>query len=478
MSEWSLRAANSAFGAPCNCRGARVASGCVNQHRGIALAVEAAAVEEPAPDAGPTVLHDCADAEAYVASVCFKHGPPKLAGVELEWLLHDVAAPGAPVPAATLAAALGPHTPTTLDPSSTALPLPAGSLVTVEPGGQVELASPPLPDLPALLRAVRADTATLHQLLAAHGLHPEPRAADPARPPLRVLDVPRYAAMEQSFDRIGSHGRSAMCSTAAVQVCLDAGEGAAVASRWAAVHAFGPVLLGAFANSPRLHGRTTGWKSSRWASWMRADPTRTAPPLPGDHSAAADPAGAWARRVVQSPVLCVRPREGSAEAAWLVPDHVTFADWIRGALPGPAPTTADLDYHVSTLFPPVRPHGHLEVRYVDAQPGRRWALPTAVLVALLADPSVTEQAMAACEPAEGRWVAGARHGLADPVLARAAATLFALALARLPALGAPTWVTDDLTTMTERQVLRGRCPADDPVPADPDARAAAEGVIA
>jgi glutamate--cysteine ligase len=428
-----------------------------------------AAVAEPsarrpadAHDSSPAVLRDCAEAEAYVASVCFKHGPPRLLGVELEWLLERPADPHAALDAEVLRAALGDHTPTTLDPASPALPLPSGSTVTVEPGGQVELASPPLPDLGSLLRTTRADVGVLHRMLAATGLRAQPRAADPARPPVRILDVPRYRAMEQVFDRFGPYGRSAMSSTAAVQVCVDPGEGADIARRWSAVHAFGPVLLAAFANSPRLHGRRTGWKSSRWACWMRADPARTAPPPPME-VAGADPAAAWARRVVHSVVLCVR-----AGGSWLVPERVTFAEWIDGALPAP-PTVVDLDYHISTLFPPVRPHGHLEVRYVDEQPGRRWALPPAVVTALLSDPDVTDVAMQACEPAQGRWVSAARHGLVDRVLARAAGTVFGLACAQLPALNAPDWVLEDLITMTEQQVLRGRCPADDPAdPLTPD----------
>ncbi|MGQ0573237.1 MAG: ergothioneine biosynthesis glutamate--cysteine ligase EgtA [Pseudonocardia sp.] len=401
----------------------------------------------------PAVLRSCAEAEAYVASVCFKHGPPRLVGVELERLLHAPADPGAPVDLQTLVTALGPHAPTTLNPLSPAAPLPEGSTVTVEPGGQVEIASPPLADLGTLVRAVRADAAALHRRLATHGLRPLPGAADARRPPVRILDLPRYRAMEEAFDRIGPYGRSGMCSTAAVQVCLDAGEGAAVGRRWAALHVLGPVLLAAFANSPVLHGRRTGWKSSRMACWLRLDPARTAAPPLAD---LADPAGSWARRVLATPLLCVRRPAGS----WEVPRGVTFADWVGGALE-PVPTTADLDYHVSTLFPPVRPRGHFEVRYLDMPAGDGWALPTALLAALLSDPVITDRVLEVCEPAQGRWVSAARHGLADRVLARAAAGVFDLGCTRLPDVGAPAWVVDRLCAMTERHVLRGRCPADD-----------------
>ncbi|WP_312858168.1 glutamate-cysteine ligase family protein, partial [Pseudonocardia pini] len=196
--------------------------------------------------ASAPALHTRAEAEAYVASVCFKHGPPLLVGVELEWVLRTDGPPDLP----TLLAALGPHAPVSVVPGSPAAPLAHGSLVTVEPGGQVEVASPPLADLRTLVAAVEADTAELHGRLAAHGLAVEPRSADPFRPAHRVLDLPRYRAMEQVFDRQGPFGRSGMCSTSAVQVALDAGERTEVAARWAALHELGPVLVAAFANSP------------------------------------------------------------------------------------------------------------------------------------------------------------------------------------------------------------------------------------
>src|SRR4051812_46008917 len=304
----------------------------------------------PSDDAASVALGSRDAAEAYVASVCFKHGPPRRIGGALGGPVPPPPPPAAPVDGAALRAALGPHAPRSLDPRSPAHPLPGGSTVTVEPGGQVELASPPLHPLGRLVATVAADVATLHARLASHDLAVGPRGADPLRPPRRVLDLPRYRAMERRFDRLGPAGRSGMCSTAAVQVCLDAGEGAEVADRWAALHALGPVLLAAFANSPLLHGRRTGGKSSRTALWLTLDPRRTPPPPPSSD----DPAAARAPGVVDTELLCVRRAD-----QWEVPDGVTFADWVGGALP-PAPPTAALDYHVSTLFPPVRPHGHLE----------------------------------------------------------------------------------------------------------------------
>lgn len=54
---------------------------------------------------------------------------------------------------------------------------------------------------------------------------------------------------------------------------------------------------------------------------------------------------------------------------------------------GRRPVWADLDYHLSTLFPPVRAVGHLEVRYIDAQPGDLWRVPVAAIDALLSGPA-------------------------------------------------------------------------------------------
>jgi glutamate--cysteine ligase len=363
-----------------------------------------------------TACDDRASAEGYVAKVCFKTGPPRLIGVELEWTVHDRTDPTRPIDPRTLSTALGDHAPPSLRPDSPHLPLSRGGLVTVEPGGQVEISTQPRASLAELLATTTADIATLETLLGAAGLTLGSQGCDPHRPARRILHTPRYAAMERAFDRHGPDGRMMMCGTAGVQVCLDAGAPDRVAARWTALHLLGPVLIAAFANSPCYAGRPTGWASGRMRAWYGTDPTRTRPPVPDG-----DPVAAWARRVLDTPLLCVRHTDG-----WEAPAGVTFADWIGGALPV-RPTFDDLDYHVSTVFPPVRARGYLEVRYLDTQPGGEWLTPVAVLAALFTEESTVDAAIEAAAPASGRWIPAARHGLADPVLARVAPRVFDLA---------------------------------------------------
>jgi glutamate--cysteine ligase len=380
-------------------------------------------------------LRDRIEAEAYVASVCFKHGPPALIGTELEWTVHHAADPRRPLDVATLRTALGVYAPPTLTRGSPHRRLPSGSPITVEPGGQVEISALPRHSLAELITSVYADLAFLSDLLREHGLALGDAGTDPYREPVRLLDTPRYAAMERAFTPIGRDGITMMCTTAGLQVCLDVGEGDQVAARWSAATALGPVLLAAFANSPDLRGSPTGWASARMRAVLGTDPPRSRPDPVSD-----DPAAHWARRVMDTPLVCVR----SEDECWDAPPGITFADWVDGALPTP-PTKGDLDYHLSTMFTPVRPQGYLEIRYLDAQPGRHWVTPVALLTALMSTPDTVHAALALAMPVADLWEQAAHHGLAEPRLARVAASVIELGVTALPATGLPVHLIDTVT---------------------------------
>jgi ergothioneine biosynthesis glutamate--cysteine ligase EgtA len=438
------------------------------------------------------------NAAGHVHGICLKTGPPQRVGVELEWLVRDASDPALPVPAGRIAAAVtafgavrgdpdhgngekhdGPELPTSSRPGV----LPSGALLTTEPGGQLELSSQPADSLGDLVRVTSADVVALRAELGARGLELAGIGLDPLRPPRRVLSLPRYAAMEAFFDAGGPWGRQMMCATASVQVCLDAGDDSDGPSgyrqRWRLVHAIGPVLVGAFANSPLREGKPTGWKSSRQQVWARMDPGRTRPPRING-----DPRAAWAKYALDAQVMCV-PDPDSAD--WSAPRGLTFRDWVRGdpatavtaapligeAVDGDGqlrrPTAGDLEYHLSTLFPPVRPRGHFELRMIDAQPGDGWIVPLAVSSALMADSEAADAALAAVEPLWGGrspsdevpWVRAARLGPADPAFSRASRECFTAAWKALERMTAPAMVTGAVDAFIDQYVSKDRCPADD-----------------
>jgi glutamate--cysteine ligase len=159
--------------------------------------------------------------------------------------------------------------------------------------------------------------------------------------------------------------------------------------------------------------------------------------------------------------MCIR-EPGSED--WTAPAGLTFRDWIRGTAALRPPTAEDLDFHLTTLFPPVRPHGHLELRMIDAQPGDGWIVPAAVVTALTEDPIAADAAMAAVAPLWADpdvWLRAARFGPADPDISRASRRCFEAAWAALLRAGAPPAVTEAVGGFISRYVLKDRCPADD-----------------
>ncbi|TFV56155.1 ergothioneine biosynthesis glutamate--cysteine ligase EgtA, partial [Geodermatophilus sp. DF01-2] len=349
-----------------------------------------------------TAALDLDTAVAHVAGAALRPGPVGAVGLELEAHLVDLGAPAARVPWPRITGLVD------------ALPaLPGGSRVTLEPGGQVELSAPPCPDAAAAVAALRADREVLAAALAGDRLGLAPVGVDPLRLPARVSPAARYAAMEEHFAAVGcaEAGKAMMTGTAALQVNLEAGPCAGWSERVSLAHQLGPTLVAVAGCSPLAAGRPTGWASQRQRVWSDLDQARCGPLLGG-----ADPAGEWAVYALAAPVMLVRDPGG--DGAVPVRDRVRFADWVTGAAPlgDRRPTATDLDYHLTTLFPPVRPRGYLEIRYLDAAPEPWWPALAAVTTVLLDDPVAAGLAAAATAPVAGAWDRAARDGLADPAL--------------------------------------------------------------
>jgi glutamate--cysteine ligase len=390
------------------------------------------------PSPVPTLTLDAARAAVEDASLIASSA--RRVGIEIEWLPVARADPAKPIPFELVRSVVADT------------PLPAGCTPTFEPGGQLELSTPPLSGAEAASDAIATDTAAVARALDRYGIDLVGLGLDPRALP-RVLDAPRYAAMEAFFDADGPDGRRMMRNTASVQINLEAGSTGDADRRWKVAHALGPVLGAAFANSPFVAGSPSGWKSSRLRTWWAMDRTRTWPAV-SDRGAV----DAWARYAMGARVMMIRDDDARYTP---MANGMTMADWVTDGHALGHPTADDVRYHLTTLFPPVRLRGWLELRFVDALPDPWWRVAVAVTTALLDDDDAAARAEEACAPAADLWHQAARAGLEHPVLATAARACFDAALDALPRLGAEPDTKDAVGEYAERFVARGRTPSDD-----------------
>jgi glutamate--cysteine ligase len=354
-------------------------------------------------------------AEQIITEAALRPSTDQLVGLELEFHLVDLARPKRRPDWTAVRSLLG------------SLPImPSGSKVTVEPGGQIELSTTPHPDLVAAVAALRTDSAALRAALRRSDYGVAPLGSDPARPVSRINPNQRYAAMEQHFEAHGypGPGRAMMTATAALQINLDAGRETGWSDRLAHIRALVPMLIAASATSPYLGGRSSGWHSMRQETWHGIDPGRSGP------VATADPAEAWADYALAAPVMLAT----MAGRLWPVTTRITFGEWLSDpSLIGRAATRADLDYHLTTLFPPVRPRGYVEIRCIDALPDSWWPAMAALAVTLIDDPVAADAAAEFCEPVAHEWESASRLGLTDPAIRTAATRCADVAARRCPA---------------------------------------------
>jgi glutamate--cysteine ligase len=376
---------------------------------------------------------------------------PGYVGLEIELIpVYADAWPPRPVPAAELTQLLSG------DPE-----LIEDGRLTFEPGGQVELSPPPAPTVSALLDRARSLLGRLHACCDARGVALIRSGTNPWHSCDELglqTDRPRYRAMQAHLDSIGSSGRRMMRQTASLQICLDWAPGEVGRERWRLANLAGPALTAAFANSPVLEGSVTGYRSTRSAIWQETDSTRTGfdGTRTGDDLVAAY--AAFALRAEATPL----PREDGEE----LPFRLPFGDWMRRN--GTRPDSDDLTHHLTTLFPPVRPHGYVEVRYLDALPERWMPVPVVLLAALLYDRQARGEALETLTlPSRSlgeSWQSAPKLGLADRLLQCTAHDLFDIAVAAMPRLPRGYLPADAPALVEEYQrqfVAAGRCPADD-----------------
>ncbi len=326
--------------------------------------------------------------------------------------------------------------------------LQPGGSITFEPGGQLEYSSPPCSTATQLLARLRNVVLPLRAAAAGEGIDLLAFGIDPLNSiecsPL-LIHANRYERMATYFATLGTAGARMMRQTASIQVNVDFDDEPWL--RWRVLNAASPYVTAIFANSPVYAGDQTGLQSTRAAVWGKVDPTRT-----GILYNEGRPVEAYLEFGLAAPSILLPTLEG---------EYRPFGEWIDLA----DPTLEEWHEHLSTLFPEVRPRGHLELRSVDAISPEWYAAPIALVAGILYEPGALRAADDLLGAPDASLLdCAARAGVHHSLIGSTAADLFQIALEGCRRLGAGYFHPGDLEQARdffERYTRQARAPADD-----------------
>lgn len=232
--------------------------------------------------------------------------------------------------------------------------------LTIEPGGQFELAARPVvedhelvTDLSRYLGELATASKQLGLSWLSCGLRPfGTRASIPWMP------KQRYDVMRQYMPTVGTRGHDMMQRTATVQVNLDFADERDAAAKMRCIYSVTPILTALWAASPIVDEKISGFQSYRAWIWRDTDNAR-AGLLPFIFTRD-DVFTAYTEWALDVPMYFVY-RGGYHP----VPAGLTFRAFMRDGWNGEHATRADWALHLSTLFPEGRLKKFIEVRGCD-----------------------------------------------------------------------------------------------------------------
>jgi glutamate--cysteine ligase len=231
--------------------------------------------------------------------------------------------------------------------------------LTIEPGGQFELAAAPVDDDRRFADDLVAHTQALAEISRPLGLT---WLSAGLRPFGGRADVPwmpkaRYGVMRAYMPTVGSRGLDMMLRTATVQANLDFVDEADALATMRCLYSVTSILTALWANSPIVDGEVAGFQSYRAWIWRDTDNARAGLlPFVFDRD---DLFRAYTDWALDVPMYFVY-RGGYQPAG-----GITFRRFLAEGWHGERANMSDWALHLSTVFPEARLKKLIEVRGCD-----------------------------------------------------------------------------------------------------------------
>lgn len=236
--------------------------------------------------------------------------------------------------------------------------------ISLEPGGQFELAGAPL----RTLDEVRAELTLHHERLSAAskelGITFLAKGFDPynTRDAVPWMPKGRYAIMRRYMENVGTMGLDMMKRTCTVQVNLDYSSEVDMVRKMRVSMALQPLVAAYFANSTMVEGKRSEYQQYRTLVWQNTDPDRSGIlPFVFDDDFCFE---RYVDYLLDVPMYFIK-RDGQYHDM----AGQSFVDFMNGILPGfegEFATLTDFDDQISIAFPEVRLKRFIELRGADS----------------------------------------------------------------------------------------------------------------
>jgi glutamate--cysteine ligase len=250
-----------------------------------------------------------------------------------------------------------------------------GASITLEPGGQLELAGVPCPTIHCTHQELRTHVREVVSVAKELGLTCLGLGMQPISRPEEIEWVPkrRYQIMGPYMTRVGTLGRRMMTQTATVQANIDYADERDAMQKLRVAMGIAPLVNAMFANSSVSDGDLNGYMSFRGHIWTDTDRARCGL-LPFVFRAGAG-FGDYVDWALDVPLYFVLRGGRYVTEVTGMP----FRRFLAEGAAGERATLDDWNLHLTTLFPEARLKGYIELRSADGQPPERMvALPALV----------------------------------------------------------------------------------------------------
>ncbi len=237
------------------------------------------------------------------------------------------------------------------------------TLITLEPGGQIELSGQQAPnilengnELHRHLNELREVSAPLGIVWLGIGAQPFSRHDE-----IEWVPKDRYDIMRERLKGHGELTFAMMKETASVQVSLDYTDEKDAIEKLRLAMALAPLLTAMFANSPFENGERSRYLSRRTHIWLETDPERTGilwnlfrkPDFSFED---------YTRYALDVPLLFIHRQN-----RWVGMPPMTFGEFMKSGWGGYEAELGDWELHLTTIFLETRLKKYLEIRTMDCQ---------------------------------------------------------------------------------------------------------------